>query len=91
MAARLDALEKLVVNDPLNPDRTVLSRLKSLEQKSQALAEAGAAHAKADGRVGDTVEKSLTQTQRTLEQLDRRLRTAEQPGLRGPTGQSSRS
>ena len=100
VVARLDALEKVVVNDPLNPDRTVLSRLKSLEQKTRDLAEAdaaqakvgaaqareGAAQARAGGRLDDAVQKSLAETQRTLEQLDRRLRAAEEAKAAGRDG-----
>lgn len=78
LAERVEAIEKLVIKDPFHPDNTVLARLETVEQKAREFDKTAGKDAKADDRALDEVRKSVKDSQRDMEQFERRMKTVEQ-------------
>jgi hypothetical protein len=74
---RVDVLEKTVVADPLHPSQTVLARLESAEKAIKELQKQDTTTAKAEGKDDESMRKSLSELQKDSEDVDRRLKSAE--------------
>ncbi len=78
LTERVELLEKLIIKDSFHPDKTVLARLESVEENVKGLTKSGVVDGKADDKAQNDLQRSLKETQRNIEQIERRLKAAEQ-------------
>lgn len=74
---RVDVLEKTVLADPLHPTRTLLSRLDAAEESVDQLQKHDNDTARVLGKDDETLHKALSELQKVSDELNRRLKVAE--------------
>lgn len=86
---RVDVLEKTVLAHPFHPTQTVLSRLDVAEKAIKELQKHDIVSAKVEVKDGESLRKSLAELQKDSDDLNRRLKTAEDQLRRSGSGEAN--
>ena len=86
---RVDILEKTVLSDPYHPTQTVLSRLTAAEKAIKELQKHDNDSAKVEVKDDESMQKSMAELQKDSDELNRRLKAAEDQLRRSAAGDSN--
>ncbi len=77
LVKRVEELERVVTTDPFQPKATVVARLKTVEDRLDAMAKSDADRVRSSTRSREEAGKSLTAMEKQVEQIERRLKDLE--------------
>ena len=86
---RVDVLEKTVLTDPYHPTQTVLSRLDVAEKVIKELQKHDNDSSKVEVKDDESMRKSLAELQKDSDDLNRRLKAAEDQLRRSGVGDAN--